>query len=139
MSNLLDRPKALTDEVQGKILDAMSLGMRLRPACDYAGITSTAVEYWRKLVEDGVEHAQVYADFFDKMKKAVAVCELAALRAIQLGEQGWQSRAWLLERRFAEDWRLKSDAIPVNQPKPEQPKRIIIPGSDDRSAQRNNG
>lgn len=109
MPSLPDRPKALTDETQRIILDAMASGMHLTPACDLAGISQDAVRYWQRLCESGAEHAQIYADFFGNIKRAVALAESQALGAISRGEPGWQSRAWFLERRFPKRWAVRKD------------------------------
>jgi hypothetical protein len=108
MASLPDRPKALTDEVQGAILDGLSLGLHFGPACFRAGIDPTSVKYWLDLVESGAEHAQVYADFSQKIKRAVAFAEELSLSTLKAGQPGWQAQAWFLERRFPKRWGQKS-------------------------------
>ncbi len=112
MPSLPDRPRALTDEMQAVILDAIRAGMHLTPACDLAGISQDTIRYWRRLCESGAEHAQVYADFFGRIKRAPAVAEARALDAITRGEPGWQSRAWFLERRFPKRWAVRKEPEP---------------------------
>lgn len=108
MPSLPDRPKALTDAVQDKILAAMRMGSFFSTACYAAGITPEAVKYWMKLADQGAEHAQVYADFFGRIKEYEAISELEALGRLKEGEQGWQSQGWFLERRFKNRWSQKS-------------------------------
>jgi len=109
MPSLPDRPKALTEDAQKVILDALKLGMHFRPACELAGLTPETVKYWMRLTEDGVEHAQVYADFFGKVKTASAFAEGQSLATLKAGAAGWQAQAWFLERRFPKRWRMKKD------------------------------
>lgn len=121
MPSLPDRPKALTDEKQKIILDAIKLGMHFRPACELAEIESKSVKYWMKLCEDGAEHAQIYADFFRNIKKAIALAEGQSLATLKTGSPGWQAQAWFLERRFPDRWRMKKDDAVVPPP----PKQVV--------------
>lgn len=120
MASLPDRPKALTEEVQKVILDAMALGLHFSPACDLAGICPDGVKYWMKLVEDGAEHAQVYADFFGRIKKAVAFAEVESLQTLKSQAPGWQAQAWFLERRFPKRWG-KRDKVEHSTPSTGKP------------------
>ena len=104
MASELDRPAILTPKAQRTIVEALTNGSYLTTACTLAGTTTHTFNYWRRLYEQGVEHAQVYADFFTAVKKAGAKAENDALRTIRDGESGWQSSAWFLERRFYKRW-----------------------------------
>lgn len=110
MPSLPDRPKALTEDVQKTILESMMLGMHLKSACALAGIQMTSVQYWMRLVEEGAEHAQIYADFCNSIKKVQAVAERDGLVAVRSGGSGWQGNAWFLERRFPKRWGKKDRA-----------------------------
>ncbi len=103
----LDRPQVLTPAVQAKIVEMMMDGVALTTACVRAGTTHYTVRYWRTLVEEGAEHAQIYADFFTAIKKAEAEAEHKALKTIKKGGFGWQAQAWFLERRFPQRWGAK--------------------------------
>lgn len=104
MASELDKPAVLTVKVQREIVRLIIEGNFFEVACFAAGTTRQTVEYWQKLCESGVPHAQVYADFFASIKKANAIAEANALRDIKSGADGWQSRAWFLERRFKGRW-----------------------------------
>jgi len=43
------------------------------------------------------------------VKKASAAAEILLLRQIRAGAEGWQSKAWISERRFAERWGKRVD------------------------------
>lgn len=116
MASLPDRPRALTDEVQGKILAGLRLGTHFTTACFAAGIQPTSVTYWIKLVESGAEHAQVYADFCNRIKEAIAIAETQGLATLKMGEQGWQAQAWFLERRFPQRWGKRDKVEHVGNP-----------------------
>ena len=123
MASLPDRPKALTEEVQDAILDGLALGMHLGPACFRAKIDPKSVTYWQRLVENEVEHAQVYADFFQKIKQALALSEELALTTLKAGQPGWQAQAWFLERRFPQRWGRKDR---VEKAAPKEPTVIQV-------------
>lgn len=107
MGTELDRPQALTLEVQALIVQALTEGNYLETACLASGITKHTFYYWKHLLEDGAEHAQVYTDFYDAVKSASAVSEQGALRDVRAGQPGWQGSAWFLERRFPKRWGKK--------------------------------
>lgn len=104
MGKQLERPRALTPEVQAKIIQYMAEGNYFAPSCIAAGTTVETVEYWRKLYEAGAEHAQTFADFFSALARARAVAEVNALSDLNTGRPGWQARAWFLERRYRNRW-----------------------------------
>jgi transposase len=113
-SPALARPAALTPEVQKAIVEALCDGNYLKVACSAAGITYAGFAWWRKRYEDGDPDAQVFADFFDAVKRAIAVSETRAVRDVRAGVMNWQSRAWLLERRFPSRWGKKDRTPKVN-------------------------
>lgn len=114
MGKTLERPQALTPDVQGLIVQMMAAGVALTTACQRAGVSRQAVDYWRRLYEAGAEHAQKYADFFTALKKAAAEAEVDALAILRRGEQGWQAQAWFLERRFPQRWSAKQKVAAVH-------------------------
>lgn len=116
MASLPDRPRALTEAMQAKIVELHGLGLHFSPACYAAGTTPEAVKYWMKLFDDGAEHAKVYADFFGRIKEAVALSEAKALVHLKHGEQGWQAQAWFLERRFPQRWGKRDKVEHVGNP-----------------------
>src|SRR3954467_12213347 len=77
----VERPRALTPEVQRDILRFMSMGAFLSPACRAAGISVDTFYHWRKRCEGGDREAQVYADFFGAFACACARAEIDAVAA----------------------------------------------------------
>lgn len=109
MASLPDRPAVLTPKAQRKIVDLLVQGNYLSTACSVAGISVQTFNYWRRLFEDGAEHAQIYADFFAAVKAAGAVAEAESLGRVRAGVMGWQGSAWFLERRFPQKWAVAKD------------------------------
>lgn len=104
MPSLPDRPRALTKEVQEKILRYVTDGSYLNIACRAAGISYSAFAWWRKRCEEGDPDASWLADFFELIKDASAVAEVEAISHLRQGQPGWQANAWFLERRFRNRW-----------------------------------
>jgi hypothetical protein len=103
-SHGLDKPTVLTPQIQQLIVNMLAGGNYLNTACKLAGVDLKVWYYWKKLHDDGVEHAQAYANFFQSCARAMAMAEHAALGHIQSGSPGWQGPAWFLERRFRNKW-----------------------------------
>lgn len=120
MPSLPDRPTVLTPEAQRIITNAVAEGSHLSVACRAAGITYSNFAHWRKRCEEGDETAQRFADFFDDIKRASSVAEIMALSKLKEGEQGWQSLAWFLERRFPDRWG-KRDKVEHSTPSTGKP------------------
>lgn len=105
-------------------------------ACLVAGTTKECVDYWKRLYENGVEHAQKYADFFSALKRASALAESESLEDIKSGRQGWQGQAWFLERRHYKRWGSKHK-VDVTQTTKAEPVIVELPkknGKDKPSA-----
>lgn len=102
-----DKPTVITPEVQAKLVEAMAGGAYLTVACKACGISTDTIYYWRRLLDEGVEHARIYADFYGALEKASSVAEVNALAGIRSGRLGWQGEAWFLERRFPRRWCAK--------------------------------
>jgi hypothetical protein len=66
--------------------------------CDYMDIDKQTKINWLK-TEEKTEEKQM---FFDLIKKARAKQKLNLGSIMQLGENGWQAKAWILERKFGD-------------------------------------
>lgn len=106
------RPTSLTPEVHKAIVDCIRAGNYRTVAAAAAGVHRNRLAEWEKRGESGEEP---YAGFACALQKAEADAEielLAELRAAQPGTSGpggsgadiWQTKAWMLERRFASRW-----------------------------------
>lgn len=112
------------------MLEALQSGVTQKRACDLAGIGTTTFDTWMEKGKDKKKPA--YYNFRKRVKKIKAQMEREALGAIKNAYKGgatiqetkmtvkpkgteitkitkevgplWQAAAWLLERRFVEDY-----------------------------------
>jgi len=80
------------------VLKAIASGLNNDDACDSAGISRSI--FYKKIKDD--------LDFLDTYKKAKIQFKLTHIQKISKAEN-WQSSAWLLERKFAEEFGKKLD------------------------------
>jgi hypothetical protein len=106
----MGRPPLLTPEVQTAIVNAIREGNYRTVAAAAAGVHRNTLTNWEKW---GTEGKEPYVDFMCALQKAEADAEISLLAEIKsaqaglTGERGadlWQSKAWILERRFASRW-----------------------------------
>lgn len=92
-----------TPERKEKIIDGVLHNVPydlIAPAC---GISERTLTYWIAKGKDDIENSieSEFAQFFLDIRS----CELTKLKshltAIESMERGWQSRAWILTRRYA--------------------------------------
>jgi hypothetical protein len=87
-----------------KIIQAIALGLTYERACGLAGVSYQSLRNW--IARGGQETEGEYFDFLDALKKAEAQAEAVCLQRIHKAAQGgqWQAAAWILERRYPEQW-----------------------------------
>lgn len=95
------RKTSLTPETRTIILDALRLGHFRKVACQLAGIHPETMRGWAERARNGEEP---FASFIDDATLAEAEGEDRQLKLVQAGAPGWQSNAWVLERRHARRW-----------------------------------
>lgn len=95
------RPSKLTSETASVIIDALREGMYREVAARLAGIHRDTLYGW---LERGHAGEAPYADFAEAVDKAEAESELETIRLVKTGMEGWQSKAWLAERRWPSRW-----------------------------------
>ncbi len=100
----MGRPTALNDDVQAKVVEALTVGSTYKHAAQYAGVTYDTFNNWMK--RGGKAKSGKYFEFFNAVKKAEAECLARNLLIINKSAQGgtWQAAAWIAERRFPEDY-----------------------------------
>lgn len=107
------RPTSLTPEVAETILAAVRAGNYKATACAAAGIHRDTLNDWE---HRGARGEEPYREFSDALQKAEAESEVELLREIRSAQpavvqvQGadvWQSRAWIMERRWPKKWAQK--------------------------------
>lgn len=95
------RPTLLTPEVQASIVASLEEGMYRAVAAQLAGIGERTLYLW---LERGERGEEPYAEFLHAVKSAEAIAERDVIRAVKMGLEGWQSKAWVAERRWPKRW-----------------------------------
>lgn len=106
------RPTSLTPEVHALVVEAIRKGNYKRTAAQLAGICEKTLYNWE---ERGAAGEEPFAEFLQAVKSAEAEAETKLLEEIRTaqgsipGEGGrgpdlWQSKAWILERRWPKRW-----------------------------------
>jgi hypothetical protein len=98
------RPTKLTPGIQAKVCDAIRSGNFRETAAKFAGIDRSTLHRWLKRGEN--KRRGACHDFAVAVDKALADSEaLFVARIAKAANEGtWQASAWLLERRFSENW-----------------------------------
>lgn len=132
------RPTLCTPELARQMEETLREYGFLGLACDLLGIGRATAYEW---IERGEAGEAPFDLFADAVKKGRAAFQAQAARIIAEGKQGWQSRAWLLERSDPEQYavrqrvehsgRVETGAAPVLSPAEwEARKRQILGGED---------
>lgn len=90
------RPTKYTPETANRILEGIRLGMTYRHAAMYAGIDEATLLRWRRR----------FADFAGQLQEAeghAVAANMARIRKAAM-DGDWRASAWILERRFPEDY-----------------------------------
>ncbi|NUN47678.1 MAG: hypothetical protein HUU15_02455 [Candidatus Brocadiae bacterium] len=97
------RRDKLTPEIQEKVVQAIALGATYEVAATYSGIRRETIWRWVKRGEG--ERSGRYKAFADAVKAADGKSAVQALANIRAAAKGsWQANAWLLERRYPEQY-----------------------------------
>jgi len=107
-------PLYLDPEVRAKVIEGLELGIGYAKTAEWAGIEERTLFNWREVGPPPNATPEVL-DFFLAIKKAEIGGEVARLRMIVEGVQGWQGAAWWLERVKGY---VKPTPQPVFDPKP---------------------
>ncbi len=104
--NLGGRPSKAEHLLTPELIQAVGLllaeGNFPETVADFLGIHRAT---WYDWIERGKrEPNSIYARFSDTAAKSIAAAEILTLRSIRMGLEGWQSKAWLAERRFRQRW-----------------------------------
>jgi len=100
----LGRPTKLTPELQDKLVEYLSAGNYTCVACGLVGIHVSTFCRWMSIGEKA--KSGKYREFYEAIKKAEAAREATWIKYID-SDPSWQSKAWLLERRYPERWGKK--------------------------------
>jgi len=102
------RPRKLTRPVQDRIVKAIRLGASYAIAAASASITDRTMYAW--MAQGREANSGVHFRFYQAIKKAEADAAERALGRLQIAAKNgtWQADAWLLERRYRDDYALNS-------------------------------
>ena len=117
----------LTPELQQEFIAAIESGLTNKSACDYVGIDESTFYAWLNIArkaeleaaENGTKipkNIKPFSEFSKSLKKAEARFKAYHCKNIKrAGDEGaWQASAWLLERKFPEEYGKNRDAQLIN-------------------------
>lgn len=97
------RPSKLDNEMILLIKKSVRDGNFITTACAANGITRDCYYKWLergKESEKDKKYDDIYYQFLYAIKKAEGQAEEDLISELRKGDLGWQSKAWMLERRF---------------------------------------
>jgi len=110
-------PNTLTEAKTGKICECLRLGMSKSASAKAAGISNQLLSFWMKRGEETTEEDGTgFHTFFQRISQSITGCEEEHLKVVAkagMEDGDWKASAWLLERRFREQWGKKTE-IDVN-------------------------
>ena len=95
------RPTKLTPELEAAICESVALAIPNKYAAEEAGINESTFELWMR---KGREGRAPYAAFYKAVTRARARAVKSLTVRVLGGGKGSSGSAWLLERRFANDY-----------------------------------
>ena len=111
--------KIKQDNSQTRLLEAVRQGLTIDDACAYAGIVKQTYYNWLNKDLEAIKNPKDkknFMDFLDSLKKAQSECQMYCLDLL-MKDKSWQSKAWLLERRFPDRWAKKDMTLNDNNEK----------------------
>jgi len=123
----MGRKTKLTPELSEKIANYISTGNYDCVVCGLVGIHVSTYYRWLSMGEKAKKGP--YKEFYDAIKKAEAAREMKWIRDID-ADTSWQSKAWLLERRYPERWGKREAKVLENGEKPFELIVKVVEASD---------
>jgi len=104
----IGRPTKLTKQLKDRLFKALKDGVSYDTACEFAGISPSTFYRWVNEGERDKEnnHRTEFSEFLEDLKKANASVEINLIQQVAK-DPSWQSKAWILERRFRDKWGRK--------------------------------
>ena len=100
----LGRPCLLTKDREAKLLKAIEEGMPLKQSAMLAGICYETMNRWRKNGESESARPE-FRQFCQALERSQAIAmQLLVERVSQAGKNDWRASAWMLERRYPEEF-----------------------------------
>lgn len=108
------RPSKLSEKVKEKFFAAISNGHTYESSCALAGISERAFYQWKaKGTDNNEKRNSEYVQFVQELAEKEALAKIKLLSDIQKSDS-WQAKAWILERRWPEEWGRK-DKVSVEK------------------------
>lgn len=104
----LGRPTKLTKRLKDSLFKALKDGVSYETACEFAGIWPSTFYKWISEGERDKENnfKTEFSEFSEDIKKVNATVEIDLIQQVSK-DKSWQSKAWILERRFPDKWGRK--------------------------------
>lgn len=124
----VSRPSKFNQTLAEGIIDDVSNLVPYTIAAEAHQISRATLHRW---INKGLEDIQSgktnteFAQFCDTIKKSQCKAIKALLDDIKKGEKGWQSRAWLLERRFPMEFAIGAQELAELKQQIEEIKELI--------------
>jgi transposase len=99
------KPK-LNAEMSKRICDNIKIGMSYKGAALSAGIVESTFYEW--LAKGNKAKSGMYKEFSESVSKANGEARKALVARVHLNKD-WRSDAWILERRFPDEWNKKDN------------------------------
>lgn len=99
------RPTKFTHETVELLLDGIRAGLPIHLACDAAGVAESTFYEWQRGEFPRGADKELKAEFPDKLTRARGVSALTNINLIaNAAKEDWRAAAWILERRFPQDF-----------------------------------
>lgn len=102
------RPTILNEELIEEICDWISKGNTFYRACILCNISEASFYEWKKRGNEELKNGEetVYTEFIESVKKAEEKFKAWNVAQIMKASQNgtWQSSAWLLERKYPDEF-----------------------------------
>lgn len=96
---LAGRPTKYNEKMRDALVNWIRAGNTYTDACRMEGIAYETFLQWQRK----------YPEFVEALEKADALCKATRIATILAASQeSWQAAAWWLERRFKDDYALKT-------------------------------
>jgi|TARA_R110000803_G_scaffold134573_1_gene201663 hypothetical protein len=115
----MGRKTLLYSEAKDRLLTAIGNGLTIIDACSYAGISEQTYYNWlnKDISSIKVEKdKKKYIEFLESLKRKQSECQMYCLDFL-MKDKSWQSKAWVLERRFPDRWAKKDMTLNENNEK----------------------
>lgn len=124
------RPTKFNSERAEKIIAAVSNFVPYSLAAESNGINRGTLADWiNKGLEDLKEGKKTaLSEFSSNLKKCECVAIIQLLDDIKMGVKSWQSRAWILERRFPTEFAVGAHELTVLRHEIDEIKKVLKDG-----------